>query len=54
MANGKQVSEEEIKEAQALEFGELERRNDKVNEIFNTTQESVVAALDFIFWLSIW
>lgn len=49
MANGEQASEEEIQEAQALEFGELEGRNERVNEIFNTARESVVAAPDFIF-----
>lgn len=49
IANGEQASEKEIQEAQALEFRELERRNERVNMIFNTAQESAFLASDYTF-----
>lgn len=36
VANGEQSSQKELQKAQAAEFRELEERNEKVNEIFNT------------------
>lgn len=42
-SNDKQASESEVQEVQASEFQELEGRNERVNEIFNTARELAFA-----------